>query len=454
MKRENDHGSAKEKVRMLERKEGSVVDLERLNLVENLRRRCEELEEKVARLLEEIKASNDRENRANELRDKVFAEHMKMTTETNKLIAVLISEKLDAVKEIEKLRAENSEANKIIDAMKLKKMEPNEVELYRKIDEVLYNILTLKAGQTTAEAYEKIGKLASSEGRVNLEFPGSNGGSSGNCTTMDDVEIGSKNNGMSKKGDRNSVPHRTREDDDDVARTINNPRVSQPVCDPRQAESNRRKEQLDSDVSTNGVQLMSTKSTCSHSDAAGDIIEIVESDDETNPDEKAHIPSRVLPSCPSKNKTNFVQNDILSEQRSKLDRADSGKGFFANWTTKKKRNRRISVIDIVSIPKMENQTPRKCARDEAGPACGTQTTVEKFKNGLKDKDSESSDDESLTDSRMDDLVASLRKKSIERKIGYKKFSSRKLANVYVEKLFEIFARERILYSANHNNNDN
>ncbi|KAL3619201.1 hypothetical protein CASFOL_036771 [Castilleja foliolosa] len=473
-----DRDSAKEEVRVLERK-GDSVDLERLNFEENLRksqRKCDDLEEKVARLLEEMKVSKDREKRAEERHDKIFTEHTKMTIEKIRSISELqetinelktknlendrllrdykekckcldikvaqkdqeieglTREKLDAVKTIDELRAEVSESNKIIDELKLKISESDKVaELYKSIDEGLSDILNVKSGHRVdiadlALLYEKASKPATSKGRANSEFPGSKGknDSSGNAAEVVTVnamspgvckstrDTGSKNSGLSKKGDRNSVQRRTRKDDDD-ARSVNTPRVSQPFRDP-QAESNKRKNPLDSGARrASGTRLMSiarcsTKST--HSPPPGDIIEIIESDDETSTNENSHIPNGVLGSNPSKNKTNIVQSP-LSEQRRKRNKTDTGEGFIMNSTTKNK-----TPESTTTRGRIDCSSSRKCAKDDAVPVFGAQTPVKKLKNGLKDMDSESSDDESLSDSRIGHLVESLCNERMKRKIVY------------------------------------
>ncbi|GFP82544.1 hypothetical protein PHJA_000397400 [Phtheirospermum japonicum] len=103
--------------------------------------------------------------------------------------------------------------------------------------------------------------------------------------------------------------------------------------------------------------------------AAGDIIEIIDSDNETNPDRAADVSNVGV------NEMNFVRSPSCS-----------------------KRNG-IDVDNVLLI-------------HEARPASDSQTPLEEF-DGLNDDEVSTDSDDSCTDSRMDDLIASFRSKAAE-----------------------------------------
>ncbi|GFP82545.1 hypothetical protein PHJA_000397500 [Phtheirospermum japonicum] len=162
------------------------------------------------------------------------------------------------------------------------------------------------------------------------------------------------------------------------------------------------------------VQMCSgrfSKIAHSSSAAAGDIIEILDSDDETNPDGAASVSNM------GENEMNFVGGPP-SSKRSKRNRMEDN--LIVSSTAKMKRNERTSDGDnALLIHEKENQVlessrdgidwswSRKCVGEEAGQASDYQTPLEKF-DGLSDDEVSTGSDDSCTDSRIDNLIASFR----------------------------------------------
>ncbi|KAL6578764.1 hypothetical protein OROMI_008980 [Orobanche minor] len=253
-----DRVSAKKEVVLLERT-ADLKELESLKLAEKLqrsRRKCEELEETVTRLLEEKKVSNDREKRANERYGKIAAAHTEMLNQRNKSILDL-NEKIN---ELKNKNLENIEANKTIEELRLKISESDKAaELYksrienlsariRKIEE------SLKVGDI-ADLVNDVRKLATSDEGGNLEFQDSRGkdDSAGNADAVvvspgvrsASNSAGSRSgNRSSKKDDINSVRSRTREGD--ALGTVKTSSCSHSGRNPPQVESDEHKEPLGS----------------------------------------------------------------------------------------------------------------------------------------------------------------------------------------------------------------
>ncbi|KAI3453792.1 hypothetical protein Pfo_010455 [Paulownia fortunei] len=503
-----DCDSIKEEVLLLERTQG-LAELEKLKFEEKLQRserKCEELKETIARLVEEKRVCSDRIKRSEKRYDKVSTENSKMANEKNKLIFEL-NEKINELKnknleserlvgvyqekfkcldtrlvkmgqEIEDLRCEklaanqtaeelrrkqleadqvveelkhqNFEAAQTVDELRLKKLESDKAaELNKsrlenlaprimKVEEALANILNVKV-EDLANIVDGMDKPAAAEGE-NVDFLDFKGekDSSGNGSTRDgwngDAEnmvvmspgvpstsnsTGSGCIGLSKKGPHASGMH------------------------------------SDGGVPVRGRLMFgagcSTKMACSSS-AAGDIIQISDSDDETNPGGAAYISDMGVSANVGANEMifeKFVQSPS-SSKTNKRNSTDCREDSLTNLTSKRKRSIFGSDEDNLPSDEMENQViksthdrivslhndftvkripdtglpqailpsiscslSRRC-EEKAGAACGSQTPLQKF-NGLNDGDSTDSEDESCTDSCMDDLVATLRSKKLSKK---------------------------------------
>ncbi|KAL6530880.1 hypothetical protein OROGR_014740 [Orobanche gracilis] len=447
-----DRDTAKNEVVLLERAL-DLKELERLKLDDKLvksQRKCEELEETVTRLLEEKKLSDDREERAEERCHKIAAENLKLASEKMESIFEL-NKKINGLKNknleieglvgvyeekcrcldveivkmgqeiedfrgkqlsgdrvVEELKGEIAEANKTIEELRVKKSESDKAaELYKsrfdnlsarivKTEENLADMLALKVGDL-AGLVNEVRDLATSENGKILNFKESRGKNcaSRNHTTpdadADDVVILSpdvrSSSGSSKKGDRNLVQ----------SRTVKTSPCLQSGRSP-QAEISRRKEPLASG--------RFNKTACSSSAVGGEIIQVIDiDDDDENP-----------PQAPGISKGGTYRNEINSGKRK--PRTDIMGDLHANSATKRKKNTCMGDEDVVLVDERENgvvsrsshgiidcSSSRRC-EEEIGPACDSGFPLEKL-NGLSDEVSTDSDG-SCTDSRMEELVASLR----------------------------------------------
>ncbi|KAL6578767.1 hypothetical protein OROMI_008983 [Orobanche minor] len=448
-----DRDTAKNEVVLLERAM-DLKELERLKLDEKLvksQRKCEELEETVTRLLEEKKLSDDREKRAEERCDKIAAENSKLASEKMESIFEL-NEKINELKNknleierlvgvyeekyrcldveivkmgqeiedlrgkqlvgdrvVEELKGEIVEANKTIEELRVKKSESDKAaELYKsrfdnlsprivKTEENLANMLALKVGDL-AGLVNEVRELATSEDGGILNFKELRGK---NCSSRnhtmpdadaDDVVVLSpdvrSSSGSSKKGDRNLVQ----------SRTVKTSSCLQSGRNPSQAEISGRREPLASG--------RFSKTARSSSAAAGEIIQVIDIDDD---DENPPQAPGISKGGTCGNKINFVKRKT---------RTDSMEDLPADSATKRKKNTCMGDGDVVLVDERENgvvsrsshgiigcSSSRRCG-EEIGPACDSGFPLEKL-NGLTDEVSTDSDG-SCTDSRMEELVASLR----------------------------------------------
>ncbi|KAL3619205.1 hypothetical protein CASFOL_036775 [Castilleja foliolosa] len=187
-----------------------------------------------------------------------------------------------------------------------------------KMSEQLCNIVKLKEKIKAGldNLVNDVSKLIVSEEGAILKFPVFKGKncSSGKRNTPDDAAVlsTSKSGGLLNKGDRKSVQPSSKENDDnddhDAHRTVKTTRISQSEHNLPQPESNKRKEPM----------------------VSGDIIEILDSDDEANPD------GEVDTSNVCKNQTNFVRSPTCCQRR-KQNRTDCVDDLFAKFTTKRKK---------------------------------------------------------------------------------------------------------------------
>ncbi|CAA0838801.1 Unknown protein, partial [Striga hermonthica] len=210
----------------------AAKELERLNLDENLRRcrrNCEDLQETVARLVEENKVSGDREKRAEERCERIAAENQKIASERNALFSELSAKirelkdknleadclvgvyqekcrclENDAEKmsqEIERLKGEILEANKIVDSLGSMKMESEKAaELYKsrlenlsprisRIEEDIAVMLTVKVGDLAGLSHNLGSFFVEGDGgNLNLLDCWGKCDISGNGSTPEDAE--------------------------------------------------------------------------------------------------------------------------------------------------------------------------------------------------------------------------------------------------------------------------
>ncbi|KAL0297546.1 UNVERIFIED_CONTAM: hypothetical protein Sradi_6806700 [Sesamum radiatum] len=177
------------------------------------------------------------------------------------------------------------------------------------------------------------------------------------------------------------------------------------------------------------------------SSAAGNIIVLCDSDDEKPPNETACTPDR---------DTNVGENEMTfeksvrtpsSSQRNKRNRTDFTEDSLVNLTTKRKRSISKSGKDNLPINEKKNQilkptndgigplqnnfpvkpTPSPISHsvfrsheEKSGTVCDSQTPLQKF-NALKDGYTTDSEDESCSDSCMDELIANLESEKLRKK---------------------------------------
>ncbi|KAL6530875.1 hypothetical protein OROGR_014735 [Orobanche gracilis] len=259
-----DRVSAKKEIVLLERTV-DLKELERLKLDEKLqrsRRKCEELEETVTRLLEEKKMSNDREKRANERYGKIAAAHTEMLSQRDKSTLDLT----EKIKELRNKNLENIEANKTIEELRLKISESDKAaELYKS------RIENLSARIRKTEEALKVGDIADLMNDVRKLATSDEGDSRGkdDSTGYADVVVvsprvrsaststGSQSRNRSSKKvskpcDINSVRSRTREGD--ALGTVKT-YCSQSGRNPPQAESDEHEESLGPGIKVKGQRL-------------------------------------------------------------------------------------------------------------------------------------------------------------------------------------------------------
>ncbi|KAL6536379.1 hypothetical protein OROGR_012951 [Orobanche gracilis] len=256
-----DRVSAKKEIVLLERTV-DLKELERLKLDEKLqrsRRKCEELEETVTRLLEEKKMSNDREKRANERYRKIAAAHTEMLNQRNKSTLDLT----EKIKELKNKNLENMEANKTIEELRLKISESDKaVELYKS------RIENLSARIRKTEEALKVGDIADLMNDVRKLATSDEGDSRGKDDSTGNADVvvsprvrsaststGSQSRNRSSKkdpGDINSVRSRTREGD--ALGTVKT-YCSQSGRNPPQVESDEHEESLGPGIKVKGQRL-------------------------------------------------------------------------------------------------------------------------------------------------------------------------------------------------------
>lgn len=172
------------------------------------------------------------------------------------------------------------------------------------------------------------------------------------------------------------------------------------------------------------------------SSAAADIIEICDSDDETNPGGATCISDKGIGANVGANEKfseKFVQSPS-SCQKNKRNRTDCSEDSLVNLITKRKRSLCRSDEDNLPIDEKENQVLKSthdtglpqstlpsgsCSlplrrEERAGAACDSQSPLQKS-NVLNDVDSTDSEDESCSDTCMNNLVATLHSKKLSRK---------------------------------------
>ncbi|GER30283.1 G-box binding factor 1 [Striga asiatica] len=369
--------AAKKEARALEQTL-AAKELERLNLDENLRRclrKCEDLQETVARLIEENKVSSDREKRAVERCERITAENQKIVSERNTLFSEL-SAKIKELKgknleadclvgvyqekrrclendaekmgrEIEKLKGEILEANKSMDSLKSMKMESDKAaELYKsrlenlsprisRIEEDIADMLTVKVGDLAGLSHNLGSSFVQGDGG-NLNFLDCWGKCdiSGNGSTPEDAEAvvlsrgahsASNYSGVSskKEGDRNSVQPSSRENDAHAVKES---------CGP---QSNRNPPHAE----------------------ASNAVNRIDSDDEANVGQASQFSNRgELNSTIDKNCTKVLESQSSISKRSKRNQTDCTDDLIASWSTKKKRNKWTGNNgDNVSIHEKEKE---------------------------------------------------------------------------------------------------
>ncbi|KAL3619204.1 hypothetical protein CASFOL_036774 [Castilleja foliolosa] len=333
--------TAEKKVVSLER-DVALGELERFKLEEILQRsqrKCEELEETVTRLLEDKKLSELREKRAEERCEKISDENSKMSyefhnsiselnetikqlknknLENERLIGVfqekyegalkkmgqeivdLGGENLKAVETIEELGRENVENKKTIEELRLKNTESDKLaSAYKSRLENLS--LTIKKIEVNLANLREL------------------------TTNYNDI-LDSK----SKKGDRNSDQPWARGEDDNSHNTVKTSRGSQLGRSSLKPESNGCKSSPGSGAHASDTRLMSGEGCFGKitrsSSVARDIVEIVDSDDEPNPDGANDNMGE--------NEMKFVQCPSSSKRSKRSQRED----LFSHSTTKRKRN--------------------------------------------------------------------------------------------------------------------
>ncbi|XP_011073624.1 uncharacterized protein LOC105158540 isoform X1 [Sesamum indicum] len=187
-----------------------------------------------------------------------------------------------------------------------------------------------------------------------------------------------------------------------------------------------------------------SKMACSSS-AAGNIIVLCDSDDENPPDETACTPDRGANVGENEMTFDKFVRTPSSSQRNQRNRTDFSEDSLVNLSRKRKRS--IARSDKVNIPinqkknqileptndgigPLENNflvkpTPSPISHsvsrsheEKSGLVCDSQTPLQKF-NALKDGDTTDSEDESCSDSCMDELIATLESEKLSRKWMFK-----------------------------------
>ncbi|KAL3645715.1 hypothetical protein CASFOL_010895 [Castilleja foliolosa] len=293
-------------------------ELERLDLLEKHKleeklllneKKCDDLEERVARLLEETKVSNDREKRAVESRDKVFDENIVFTYKNNKFILKL----LDSVSELKDKILENE---RLADGYK---------EKYRKSD-----MMVVRMEQEIEGLKDEGVKAAKTIEELRSEIVEAN-------TTIDELRVRKSESDKLAEKYKNGLEvlwERIKKNGEDLADMLTE--KVRDATDLFNATSELKTSEEEANLGLIPVSKGENGISGAHTSAlmsAGDIIEILDSDDEESPDGSAAGTSNVVeiketsfvqdPSCSKRNRTNCSEDHLLVNSTAKRNRIES-----------------------------------------------------------------------------------------------------------------------------------
>ncbi|KAL0290696.1 UNVERIFIED_CONTAM: hypothetical protein Sangu_2561400 [Sesamum angustifolium] len=375
---------------------------------------------------------------------------------------------LEADQVTEDLKRQNIELTQTVDDLRLKKLESesrleNLTPRIKKVEEALAHMLSVKV-EDLVNILDGIEGVAAEDERGNVDFPDSEGVKDNleNDSSQDEGDgdavnmavgvrstfnsTGSGCIGLSKRGGRTLVQScQVKEDGSNTVQTSPGSRSgynSPPTESSGANQENERKGLRRSGAESKPLQNSgphagfmcpngeapvrgefggtgSPSKMARSSSAAGNIIVLCDSDDEKTP----------------------MKQPVLQIERNKRNRTDFTEDSLVNLTTKRKKNISKSGKDNLPINEKKNQilkptndgngplqnnfpvkpTPSPISHsvfrsheEKSGTVCDSQTPLQKF-NALKDGYTTDSEDESCSDSCMDELIANLESEKLSKK---------------------------------------
>ncbi|KAK4400929.1 hypothetical protein Sango_1199000 [Sesamum angolense] len=352
---------------------------------------------------------------------------------------------LEADQVTEDLKRQNIELTQTVDDLRLKKLESesrleNLTPRIKKVEEALAHMLSVKV-EDLVNILDGIEGVAAEDERGNVDFPDSEGVKDNleNDSSQDEGDgdavnmavgvrstcnsTGSGCIGLSKRGGRTLVQScQVKEDGSNTVQTCPGSRSgynSPPTESSGANQENERKGLRHSGAESKPLQNSgphagfmcpdgeapvrgefggtgSPSKMARSSSAAGNIIVLCDSDDEKNPDETACTPDRG---------TNVGENEMTFEKSVRTPSSSQ----------RNKRNRTDFTEDSLKpTPSPISHSVFRSHEEKSGTVCDSQTPLQKF-NALKDGYTTDSEDESCSDSCMDELIANLESEKLTKK---------------------------------------